>query len=82
MLGHPPPRLPKSPHGPSFLAARAQLVGPVTVPGFAAEQEEDEPTAPWAWSGSRRSFRRVPRREELGHSYGEEDFECEGVGEA
>lgn len=76
-----PTPLPKSPHGPSSLQPEPESLGPVTVPGFAAEQEEDELHRTLG-GASEEILQEAGSRggEELGRSYGEEDFECRGLG--
>lgn len=54
----------------------------MTAPSFAAEQEEDELHRTLGVERFEEILQEAGSRggEELGRSYGEEDFECEGVG--
>lgn len=79
---HPHPRSPRVLTAPSSLQPEPESLGPVTAPGFAAEQEEDELHRTLGVERFEEILQEAGSRggEELGRSYGEEDFECEGVG--
>ncbi|XP_010855664.1 PREDICTED: anion exchange protein 2 [Bison bison bison] len=62
---------------PSSLQPEPESLGPVTAPGFAAEQEEDELHRTLGVERFEEILQEAGSRggEELGRSYGEEDFE-------
>lgn len=82
MQRHTPPCPPRVFTAPSSSQPEPESLGPVTAPSFAAEQEEDELHRTLGVERFEEILQEAGSRggEELGRSYGEEDFECEGVG--